>query len=206
MALERGTRLGPYQIESPELRDMRITPVLILATVIGGLLLAHDGRPQDAAASEPYSAELRALYDADQAERTDGTLSPEHDAERLARVKELHRAEGLETAEDLYHAAMILQHSADLSGRDHLLAHVLGSMAAANGHEPVRWLSAAALDRFLVFSGHSQFFGTQFERDDGGRWSPGTVDPARTGRLRTWFGIPDAATLLQRAEGFNRGS
>ena len=61
-------------------------------------------------------------------------------------------------------------------------------------------LSAAALDRFLEFSGQGQFFGTQFQRGEDGIWRPGEVDPLRTEALREEFRVPDAEAMQGRAQ------
>ena len=156
-----------------------------------------------AAQSSAVSMELKTMYEDDQAERMGGRLSPERDRERLERARELLLAGELRTAEDYYHASMLFQHSADRSGRDHLRAHVLGVAAAMLGHEGARWLSAAALDRYLVFNEMDQFFGTQFERDGEGLWHPGVLDSQRTEALRELFGIPTAEEMQLRADGFN---
>ncbi|MBI5631591.1 MAG: hypothetical protein HY921_12000 [Elusimicrobia bacterium] len=65
------------------------------------------------------------------------------------------------TPKDLYHAAVILQHGTD--PQDFLMAHRMACMAAIQGHQVGRWLTAAALDRFLMAVGLAQIYGTQFE-------------------------------------------
>lgn len=155
-------------------------------------------------AQSAVSAELKRMYEQDQAERQQGKLSPDRDHQRLERTRKLLLDGSLATPEDYYHAAMIFQHSADRSGRDHLLAHVLATTAAMNGDEKARWLSGAALDRFLDFNGHDQFFGTQFKRGDDGLWRPGKADPSRTEALREQFRMPDDETLQRRADSFNK--
>ena len=113
--------------------------------------------------SGPASAELRALYEADQADRQfSAPPTPEQweeitarDAQRQARVYELLRADQLTVAEDFFHAAMVLQHGE--KSEPILVAHVLATAAAYMGDDRGRWLSAAALDRYLDlprFCGH----------------------------------------------------
>src|SRR5580765_6793111 len=53
------------------------------------------------------------------------------------------RAQSIESAEDYFCAAKLYQHSA--SPDDHLVAHVLATIAGYKGHMRARWLSAAAL-------------------------------------------------------------
>ena len=178
--------------------------VLVGSTLVLGMLQLPDiAQDAQVPATGRHSAELRQMFLDDQAERTQGKLSPVKDRERLSRVKELLRGDGFETAEDYYHAAMVLQHSSDRSGHDHLTAHVLSTIAAGEGHVSARWLAAAALDRFLVFNDEQQFFGTQFERDDRGLWHPGSFVPSRTEDIRNWFAIDDPKAMQVRADRFN---
>ena len=183
------------------MRRIATAALTALPLTVLPLISAHAWQ---APSSPDVSAVLVAMYEADQAERRTGRLSPENDRLRLARVKALLAADSITAGPDYYHAAMVLQHSTDRTGRDHLLAHVLSTLAAVKGHEEGRWLAAAALDRFLVFNQMEQFFGTQFERDDQGQWRPGHTDPGRTERLRTEFHIPPHDSLELRARGFNR--
>lgn len=168
---------------------------------------------EDAAAESPVSAELRALYEADQKARTGvdfGKLTPAEidalasgDEQRRARVLELARAGALATAADQFHAAMVLQHGDDPS--HFLLAHVLATAAAISGHDAGKWLSAAALDRYLQRSGAPQVFGTQFQRP-GAAW---TLEPLDAELLpdavRAAFGVPALAEAKKRAAAMNQG-
>ena len=136
-------------------------------------------------------AELKKMYEEDQEERRAGRLNAERDRARLEKVRGWLLEDRLTAPEDYYHAAMIFQHSVDRSGRDHLIAHVLASIAAFEGHERARWLSAAALDRSLEFGGQEQFFGTQMKRDENGAWGPGDHDVHRTDAVRRAFDVPE---------------
>ena len=89
---------------------------------------------QEAPSYDSISAELKAMFEADQVERRSGQLSPENDRRRIVRVKALLDVDSIDTGADYYHAALIMQHSSDRTGRDHLLAHVLSSVAALLGH------------------------------------------------------------------------
>ena len=179
---------------------------LLIRSLVCGVVLASprvitgtQGPPRSA-----VSAELQAMYEADQADRAAGQLSPERERGRLGRAKALLNADSLVTGPDYYHAAMLFQHSPDRKGRDHLTAPSLAVIAAMKGHEAAPWLAAAALDRFLAFNKMHQFFGTQFQQDSTGRWRPGDVDASRSESLRVLFQIPDREALLKRAASFNR--
>ena len=90
------------------------------------------------------------------------------DRARLKRVKEIFAANGVRTANDYYHSAMILQHGDD--PEDFLLAHefCVVAIAAGKNDRETRWLAASAEDRFLMNIGRPQRFGTQFTSDDNG--------------------------------------
>ena len=179
---------------------MRQTAIIAAAILCATLVFSTVA--EDAAAID-VGAELARMYDEDQRERRTGKLSPENDRNRREQVRLWILEEKLVDAADYYYAGMIVQHSADRSGRDHLVAHVLATTAAMKGDRRGRWLSAAALDRFLDFNGMEQMFGTQFERDDEGVWHPGDVDALITESLRLEFDLPDAETNLKRADSWN---
>lgn len=113
------------------------------------------------------SAELKQLFDEDQADRTtvpgkniDWEAVTRRDEARERRVKELLQSGALQSGADYYHAAMVLQHAVEAD--DYLLAHDLCVVAISKGEERAKWLAAASLDRFLVAIGRQQRFGTQF--------------------------------------------
>ena len=84
------------------------------------------------------------------------------DLARQAQVRLLLAKNEVRTGRDFHFAALVFQHSDD--AQDVRLAHVLATTAVAIGYRPARWLSAATLDRYLLRSGQSQIFGTQFNR------------------------------------------
>ena len=71
---------------------------------------------------------------------------------------------GINTPNDMYHAAVLFLHGTE--PQEFLSAHRLATMAAINGHRPSRWLVAATLDRFLMSIGLPQTYGTQFEHNE----------------------------------------
>src|SRR5262245_21169525 len=98
---------------------MRSSLILFLAgmLVAGACLLAHAApgtttKPSSSAKND--NAELKRLHDEDQADREsdniDWRVVGPRDEARLKRVKELFAANALRTANDYYHAAMVLQH------------------------------------------------------------------------------------------------
>src|SRR5439155_26203344 len=83
------------------------------------------GRPFSPNSALSASKELRCFPDQDQADRapaaSDWSVVGPRDRVRSRRVKELFAGNGLHTANDYYHAAMILQHGE--APEDFLLAH-----------------------------------------------------------------------------------
>jgi len=159
--------------------------------------------------------ELRALFVADQAERNDHPAydTPaywqlrERDAGRRQRVNEL-LAEGLLTApDDYFHAAVIFQHGETLEDiwQAHELARKAAEMGAttAMGNKDSRWLAAAALDRWLMYQGKPQKYGTQFV-PDGKRYRLWDVDPTTTDAERAANHVPSLQEQLKQAERYTQ--
>jgi hypothetical protein len=156
-------------------------------------------------------AELGAIYLADQRDREDvdvGRLTPgemvERDRIRRCRVDELVAEGELATADDYFHAAMIFQHGGSLAY--FWRAHELALRAAELGHEgeawwcSARWLAAAAYDRWLMWQGKPQKYGTQYAVENGEKllWE---VDPDTTDEERAKWNVPCLADALQHAGG-----
>jgi hypothetical protein len=178
-------------------RPKKFIPVLVLA------VMPFARVPASVSASD-VSAELQQLCEEDQADRHGGVQGQElqrRDTERRQRVDELLSGDLIIAPTDRYHAAMVFQHSTEAT--DILKAHALASAAAFEGHEKARWLAAASLDRYLKYTKEDQFFGTQFEQDESGRWVPGRTDAALTESLREAYSLPSREELMKRAEGFN---
>ena len=152
------------------------------------------------------SEELRRLYDEDQADRSPadgkpvdwGVVGP-RDHGRLARVKGLFAADRLRTANDYYHAAMILQHGE--VPEDYLLAHELCVVAITKGKNDrdTRWLAASSEDRFLMNIERPQRFATQFRWADDGPVELYAIDPSVTDELRRLMGAHSLAEARAHA-------
>lgn len=145
------------------------------------------------------------LYAADRSERLNHPKlgTPEYQALRVrdqARrdsVRRLLEAGALQTGEDLFCAAWIFNHGD--TPDDAWQAHALAAKADALGHRPARWLAAAAYDRWCMYRGQPQKYGTQYV-SDGRRqrlWDvlPGTTDAERAER-----DVPPLAEQLLKAE------
>jgi TPR repeat protein len=108
------------------------------------------------------------------------------------------RAAGLiQTAQDYYHAACIFQHGDE--PEDAWQAYELALEAARQGHRPARWLAAAAHDRWLMYQGKPQKYGTQYV-SDGKRQRLWDVEPATTDAERAEWDVAPLVDQLRKAE------
>jgi len=123
---------------------------------------------------------------------------------RRERVLILYGQGALRSAQDNYHAALVMLYGDEVAHFE--LAKTFAQRAGTIG-EPRAWsVIAAAWDRSLLGRGRPQRFGTQFIRENG-RWSLGQIDPRVTDAQRALYGVPplwvqqqNAAQLQQRDE------
>lgn len=155
--------------------------------------------------------ELVALYQADQAARSDPAkidwevLVPE-DRKRRERVIDILRAGAVTTAADYYHAAMVFQHGESLE--DIRLAHALSTiaMSLAPDEKQYRWLTAASWDRILATQLQPQWYGTQFQSDDDGMFQYPVAEDAVSDEDRRAMQVPtlaEARAQLQEMAGMH---
>jgi hypothetical protein len=182
--------------------------VLVAALAAGCGGLSGDGSGQ--AADGPASGELRAMYEADQASRVSRPDDPLEmtDKDRRRRVMELLSRGAVVTAEDKYHAAVILQHTplrfcggelASSSPENYYLAHLLARESLNMGHEGAREMVAKTLDRFLLFTEGQQKYGTQRTVDPKtGKETLAPIDPGTTDEERAELGVPPLEELRRR--------
>ena len=151
------------------------------------------------------SEAIYTLYSADRSDRTSDPEAgtPEYralrqrDQQRRQAVQKL-LAEGvLSTGDDLFYAAWILNHS-DMS-EEVWQAHVLALKAAGLGHRPARWLAAASYDRWCMYRGKPQRYGTQYV-SDGVRQRLWDVVPETTDQERAEWDVPPIAEQLRKAD------
>ncbi len=148
--------------------------------------------------------ELQAMFDADRVDHANGfpygtpeyIAMRERDRQRRARANEIVVSGGAIAAEDYFHAAKLFQHGD--TPNDAWNAHTLALKAAEGGYRPARWLSAAALDRWLMYQGKPQKYGTNYVWD-GYRDRLWDVDPATTDDERAEWDVPPLATQIQKA-------
>lgn len=108
-------------------------------------------------------------------------------------------------AVDLYRAALVLQNTDTASCKEnHMLAYYLAMESAKKGHEEAKYLAAASLDKYLIYSGLRQKYGTQVGRDRFGRYYVSPFDTSTTDADRAVWNVPPLDSLLKLVEVKNR--
>lgn len=156
---------------------------------------------------------LLALFEADRREHASvpPVASPQYEAlrrrDRDRRVEaetllsHLRPSETGASAVDLYHVAWLLNHGDEPA--EARRAHELAREAADAGHRPARWLAAAAYDRWCMYEGRPQRYGTQFV-PDGVRHRLWDLQAETTDAERAVWDVPPLADQLRRAEVMTR--
>ncbi|PQA54998.1 hypothetical protein [Siphonobacter curvatus] len=147
---------------------------------------------------------LRTLFEADQNERIHhpevGTPAYEtlrtRDRERRKQVQTLINEGQVTTAQDYYHAALIFQHGDTID--EIWSAHQLALKSVELGNPAGKWLAAAALDRWHMYQGQAQKYGTQLV-PDGVRYRLWDIDPSTTDEERAQWNVPSLAEMERRA-------
>lgn len=155
------------------------------------------------------NSELQDLFRADQDERAihPDYGTPEYwalrarDTERRKRLQSIVESDGLKELEDYYHAAWILNHGETVE--EIWQAHILAKRAAELGFRQARWLAAATNDRWLMYQGRPQKYGTQIV-PDGKRQRVWDVEPATSDAERAEWDVPSLAEMERRAEELTR--
>lgn len=148
--------------------------------------------------------ELQALHEADREDHACELMAgtPEYaamrarDAQRRARARAILDALPDAAPVDLYRAAWIFNHGD--TPEDARFAHDLATRAAAGGHAPARWLAAAAFDRWCMYRGLPQRYGTQIVPDGVG-YRVWDTEPAVTDAERAEHDVPPLAEMQRRA-------
>lgn len=155
------------------------------ASALLSALYAED-RHEHAAVPPAGTPEYRALRERDRTRRARAQAA-------LAALRDA----GNISPDDLFHAAWLLNHG-DLP-EEARRSHELAREAAERGHPRARWLAAAAFDRWCMYEGRPQKYGTQFV-PDGQRYRLWALDPSTTDADRAAWDVPPLAEQLRRAE------
>lgn len=167
-------------------------------------------KERNAAHEAKLNAELTRLYEEDQKDRsqpanqTNWTQVGQRDADRKKRVLEITGQGTLKESDDYVHAAMVFQHGTDPDDfkRAHDLCLKAVEMDPAN--DDARWLAAASMDRYLMYKGEPQLYGTQIKKVDD-KWILWNVDPSITDEERARWDVPPLAEAKERARQMNGG-
>jgi len=184
-----------------------VSVVFVLPSALGPSFV----RAQSATSQSRDNEELKRMHDEDQADRMppegkeiDWAVIGPRDRARLKRTKELYAQNLLHTANDYYHAAMILQHGE--VPEDFLLAHEFCVAAIIKGknHQETRRLAAASEDRFLMNIERPQRFATQYRAVINEPLRLYKVDQGVTDELRRMMGLPTLAELKAKEAELNK--
>lgn len=154
------------------------------------------------------NAELRQLFDEDQADRQspspDWKVVGPRDLAREQRVEEILAAGGATVADDYWHAAMVFQHGQTVAQIERARALSLKALELEPDHRQARWLAAAALDRKLMYEKKPQKYGTQYTKTSkDGPWELYTFDPATTDAERAEWEVPSLETQRRELQQMN---
>lgn len=152
--------------------------------------------------------ELLSLYKADRQEHANHAkvntpaykAMRERDLARRQRVMQMVATDLLQTAEDYYHAAQIMNHGN--TAEDAKNAHRLAFHASELGYRPARWLAAASYDRWQMYQGKPQKYGTNYVYD-GIKDRLWEVNPETTDEERAAWDVPPLTEQLRKAEEAN---
>jgi len=185
---------------------MRRLSLLIAA---GSLLACSPPAPTRA----QLERELRDLFEADQAERSgpieavDMNALNQKDSVRRGRLRAMVADSVLGSAKSYYYAAMLMQHGVDSTAYRQAHDWARRSEAIDSTRIEVRWLVAAAWDRYQMSRGAPQWYGTQTARMDEGRGALVLYDLDQTrvtDRERKYRGVGTLAELCGRLNAINQ--
>lgn len=148
--------------------------IRVTLMLLGCVMLPCSVDAEAASAAAQDHPRLADMHRADQTARAtqpiDWDVVATRDAAHRAEVRDLLRSGQVRTANDHYHAAMVMQHGSESA--DYQLAFALARLAMEMdpSSKRSRWLTAAAWDRILMSKGVPQWYGTQFH-------SPGPGQP-----------------------------
>lgn len=148
--------------------------------------------------------ELHRLFVADQQERenhpevgtSDYVSLRNRDLVRRQQVRRMMDQHQINTAQDYYHAALIFQHGDAVD--EIWSAHQWALKSVELGCEAGKWLAAAALDRWHMYQGQPQKYGTQMVPDRT-RYRLWDIDSHTTDRERAHWNVPSLAEMERRA-------
>jgi len=157
------------------------------------------------------SKQLQDLFTADQKDRSDGALWEDanfrnevskRDKVRKEEVSKYIKNDQLQTAEDYYFSAMIFQHGDSVA--DFKQAHQLAKTSMNMGYESAKWLYAASLDRLLLHQGRKQRYGTQYRKENNGKWFLPPVDEIISDDERKKYNVLILSDMTKKIKKLNK--
>ena len=157
----------------------------------------------------PVGTELLAMVEEEQQLRYNDTLDwkivAETDLKHCRRVMELLAQGAITEPENLYWAALIMEHADPSTCREcYWLAYYLAREAVNKGFEEARNLTATCLDRSLVYSNQPQKYGTQTYQDSTGKWYLFNIDSLTTDSERVLWQVPKLNSLKTHLDSLNQ--
>lgn len=165
--------------------------------------------PVHAEESSLDNPRLLQLFEADQNARSsdqiDWKVLSGQDRTRRQKTMSIIKNDGLHTAGDYYHAAMVFQHgdTADEIRTAFGLAWMASVLDPEN--KGAKWLSAAAWDRIMMRENMPQWYGTQFFKvGQDASWELYKIDEsAVTDEERARMNVPPLKEARERARKMN---
>lgn len=164
------------------------------------------GNPKNSTVSN--NKELEQLVVKDQEMRNNDTLDMEPiDKTHRQRVLEMLANGEVITGQDKFNAALLLQHTAlifcneklvSISPENYYLAYKLSKSAFDSGYKNAGYMTAAAFDRYLLYTEGYQKYGTQRlydEKTDEEYWAP--IDSTTTDEERAVYMVKPLKELLK---------
>lgn len=141
--------------------------------------------------SKKYNLKINKLFLADQKDRKKKNINwdiiGKKDIERLKKLNQIIKNNKNLSPEDYYMIAMLYQHGVKLSDIQKAKYYAYKSMKL--GYEKAKWLYAAATDRFLMYKGKKQKYGTQFKINKKGKWIFYPVNKNTTDKERFRYNV-----------------
>lgn len=163
---------------------------------------------ENGASESPALTEVKQMFEQDQKMIQTGHVDHLISLKRRQRVLELVAQSQLKSAEGLFYAAIMLQHTPkqptpdnfykSTSPENHLLAFYLSKRAFEMGFEVAGWYAGAAMDRYLLAQGKQQRYGTHWRLNSSGdKYVLDPVEPGFTDTERAMLGIEPLADILK---------
>jgi len=192
------------------MQSFRFSLIVILTSLL--LLSCVEKRPQKTIIKEPTVSTI--LYDMVTedvklrmaGDTLDYSIIFEADRRHREKVYELLAQGVIIESQDLFQAAYILQHADPSSCLEcYLLAYNLSLEAVRKGCEKGRYMVALNLDRYLVFSGKPQKYGTQSNIDSTGISYLFPIDTLTSDSERAIWTVPPLDSLKAQIDRENTG-